>query len=70
MEKPSDGFNKEAADLNGDGVVNVTDIVKMVNIIMEAAARQETDVNQNDEIDNSNAEVGLSDILKEGQVKY
>ena len=70
MEKPSDNFNKEAADLNGDGVVNVTDIVMMVKIIMEAAARQEADVNKNDEIDNSNAEVGLTDILKEGQVKY
>ena len=70
MEKPSDGFNKEAADLNGDGEVNVTDIVKMVSIIMEAAARQEADVNKKEEKDNSNAEVGLTDILKEGQVKY
>ena len=70
MEKPSDNFNKEAADLNGDGVVNVTDIVMMVKIIMEAAARQEADVNKKEEKDNSNAEVGLSDILKEGQVKY
>jgi hypothetical protein len=34
MEKPSDGFNEDAADLNDDGVVNVTDIVKMVSIIM------------------------------------
>ena len=34
MEKPSDGFNKEAADLNGDSEINVTDIVKMVSIIM------------------------------------
>ena len=34
MEKPSDGFNKEAADLSGDGDINVTDIVKMVSIIM------------------------------------
>jgi len=70
MEKPSDNFNKEAADLNGDGVVNVTDIVMMVKIIMEAAARQEADVNKKEEKDNSNAEVGLTDILKEGQVKY
>ena len=70
MEKPSDGFNKEAADLNGDGVVNVTDIVMMVNIIMEAAARQEADVNKKEEKDNTNAEVGLSDIPQEGQVKY
>ena len=70
MEKPSDGFIKEAADLNGDGVVNVTDIVMMVKIIMEDAARQEADVNKKEEKDNSNAEVGLTDILKEGQVKY
>ena len=34
MEKPSDGFNKDAADLTGDGEINVTDIVKMVSIIM------------------------------------
>jgi len=34
MEKPSDGFIKEAADLSDDGEVNVTDIVKMVSIIM------------------------------------
>jgi hypothetical protein len=34
MEKPSDNFNKDAADLNGDGEVNVTDIVMMVSIIM------------------------------------
>jgi hypothetical protein len=43
MEKPSDGFNKEAADLNGDGLVNVTDIVMMVKIIMEASAREMED---------------------------
>ena len=40
MEKPSDNFNKEAADLNGDGDINVTDIVKMVSIIMDASARE------------------------------
>ena len=34
MEKPSEGFNKEAADVNNDGAINVTDIVKMVSIIM------------------------------------
>ena len=34
------------------------------------AARQEADVNKKEEKDNSNAEVGLTDILKEGQVKY
>ena len=34
MEKPSDGFNKDAADLTGDGEINVTDIVMMVSIIM------------------------------------
>ena len=34
MEKPSDNFNKAAADLSGDGDINVTDIVKMVSIIM------------------------------------
>ncbi len=94
MEKPSDGFNKEAADLNGDGVVNVTDIVMMVKIIMEAAARQEDGFNKqtfsgksillkdlgiegkalfdglNDEKNNSNDEVGMSDILREGQMKH
>jgi hypothetical protein len=40
MEKPSEGFNKEAADLNGDGKINVTDIVMMVKIIMEASTRE------------------------------
>jgi len=34
MEKPADGFNKNAGDLNEDGEINVTDIVKMVSIIM------------------------------------
>lgn len=26
-------FNEEAADMNGDGVVNIADIVIMINII-------------------------------------
>ena len=39
MEKPSEGFNKAAADLTGDGEINVTDIVKMVSIIMASGAR-------------------------------
>ena len=34
IEKPSESFNKDAADLTGDGEINVTDIVKMVSIIM------------------------------------
>ncbi|MBP5408749.1 MAG: hypothetical protein J6Y46_01165 [Prevotella sp.] len=40
MGNSAPGFNKEAADLNGDGQINVTDIVMMVNIIMETAARE------------------------------
>jgi hypothetical protein len=32
----SDIFNMDAADVNGDGVVNIADIVKIINIIMGA----------------------------------
>lgn len=94
MEKPSADFNEEAADVNQDGYVNVTDIVGMVNIIMETASRRDADVNKqafsgksimlknlgiggkilfdslNDEKNNSNDEVGMSDILREGQMKH
>jgi len=34
LGKPSANFNKEAADVNSDGEVNVTDIVSVVNIIL------------------------------------
>ena len=34
MGRPSDGFNEDAADVNGDGVVNVADIIKLVNTIL------------------------------------
>lgn len=94
MEKPSADFNEEAADVNQDGYVNVTDIVGMVNIIMEAASRWDANANKlafsgksimlknlgiggkvlfdslNDEKNNSNDEVGMSDILREGQMKH
>ena len=35
MNKPSTDFDFDAADVNEDGLVNVTDIVATVNIIMK-----------------------------------
>jgi Ca2+-binding EF-hand superfamily protein len=41
MENPTGTFDFEAADVNEDGAVNVTDIVGMVNIIMSSGSRME-----------------------------
>ncbi|SFP15090.1 hypothetical protein SAMN04487852_1201, partial [Prevotella sp. tf2-5] len=40
MENPTSTFDFEAADVNEDGAVNVTDIVGMVNIIMSNPSRE------------------------------
>ena len=34
MGKPSDMFDKDAADANGDGIVNIADIVLIVKNII------------------------------------
>jgi hypothetical protein len=34
MLHPEGNFNKDAADANQDGVINVSDVVKIVNLIM------------------------------------
>ena len=44
MNKPSDDFNKYAADVNQDDDVNVTDIVGMVNIIMKSGTQNAREV--------------------------
>ena len=37
MDKPTSTgkFNEKAADMNEDGIVNIADVVKITNIIME-----------------------------------
>jgi hypothetical protein len=35
MGNPSEKFNNIAAEMNGDGVVNIADIVQIVNIVFE-----------------------------------
>ena len=34
MGETTEGFNKEAADLNNDGEVNVSDVVALANQVM------------------------------------
>ena len=38
LEKPSDNFDFKAADVNGDGNVDVGDVVAVVNIILTSGA--------------------------------